>query len=278
MSRFGPVITAMVTPFDADGRVDLEGAAALGEWLVAQGNDALVLTGSTGEASMLSDDEQVEVWRASVSVPLIAGSGTNDTAHAAELTAMAGKAGMDGVLLVTPYYNRPPQSGIEAHFRTVAAATELPVLLYDIPIRSSRKISHEVLVRLAEEVPNIVGLKDAAGNPAETARTVADTPEDFFVYAGDDSMTLRWASSAWRAIGPRPRWRPWSTPSSGATTPRRPRSTPPCSSPTTSSPVTSPPTRSRPRPCCAPSANRPVSVGSPWGLPPTGSKSGRSRC
>jgi 4-hydroxy-tetrahydrodipicolinate synthase len=193
MSRFGPVITAMVTPFDADGRVDLEGAAALGEWLVAQGNDALVLTGSTGEASMLSDDEQVEVWRAvraSVSVPLIAGSGTNDTAHAAELTAMAGKAGMDGVLLVTPYYNRPPQSGIEAHFRTVAAATELPVLLYDIPIRSSRKISHEVLVRLAEEVPNIVGLKDAAGNPAETARTVADTPEDFFVYAGDDSMTL----------------------------------------------------------------------------------------
>ena len=91
------------------------------------------------------------------------------------------------MLVVTPYYNRPPQAGIEAHFRAVAAATDLPVLLYDIPIRSSRKIGHDMLVRLAHEVPNIVGLKDAAGNPAETARTVADTPEDFFVYAGDDA-------------------------------------------------------------------------------------------
>ena len=160
---------------------------------MAQGNDALVVTGSTGEASVLTDDEQVEVWRAvraAVSVPLIAGSGTNDTAHAAGLTAQAARAGLDGVLVVTPYYNRPPQAGIEAHFRTVAAATELPVLLYDIPIRSSRKIGHDMLVRLAHEVPNIVGLKDAAGNPAETARTVAETPEDFYVYAGDDAMTL----------------------------------------------------------------------------------------
>ncbi len=193
MTRFGPVITAMVTPFDDDGRIDLEGAAALAEWLVGQGNDALVVTGSTGEASVLTDDEQVEVWRAvraAVSVPLIGGSGTNDTAHAAGLTAQAARAGLDGVLVVTPYYNRPPQAGIEAHFRAVAAATELPVLLYDIPIRTSRKIGHDMLVRLAEEVPNIVGLKDAAANPADTARTVADTPEDFYVYAGDDAMTL----------------------------------------------------------------------------------------
>jgi len=193
MTRFGSVITAMVTPFDADGGIDLEGAAELADWLVGQGNDALVVTGSTGEASVLTDDEQVAVWRAvraAVSVPLIAGSGTNDTAHAAGLTAQAAKVGLDGVLVVTPYYNRPPQAGLEAHFRTVAAATELPVLLYDIPIRSSRKIGHEMLVRLATEVPNIVGLKDAAGNPAETARTVADTPEDFYVYAGDDAMTL----------------------------------------------------------------------------------------
>jgi len=193
MTRFGSVITAMVTPFDADGGIDLEGAAELADWLVAQGNDALVVTGSTGEASVLTDDEQVAVWRAvraAVAVPLIAGSGTNDTAHAAGLTAQAAKVGLDGVLVVTPYYNRPPQAGLEAHFRAVAAATELPVLLYDIPIRSSRKIGHEMLVRLATEVPNIVGLKDAAGNPAETARTVADTPEDFYVYAGDDAMTL----------------------------------------------------------------------------------------
>ncbi|HVN50234.1 MAG TPA: 4-hydroxy-tetrahydrodipicolinate synthase [Acidimicrobiales bacterium] len=193
MARFGSLITAMVTPFDRDGRVDLEGAAALAAWLVEQGNDGLVLTGSTGEGSVLSDDEQVEVWRAvraAVDVPLVAATGTNDTAHAAELTGHASGAGMDGVLVVTPYYNRPPQAGLEAHFRTVAGATDLPVLLYDIPIRSSRKISHEVLLHLAHDVDNVVGLKDAAANPAETARVVAETPEGFEVWAGDDTMTL----------------------------------------------------------------------------------------
>jgi 4-hydroxy-tetrahydrodipicolinate synthase len=193
MARFGSLITAMITPFDEDGRVDLEGAAALAEWLVAQGNDGLVVTGSTGEASMLSDDEQIEVWqavRAAVDVPLIAGSGTNDTRHASELTSRASDYGLDAVLVVTPYYNRPPQAGLEAHFRAVAGSTDLPVLLYDIPIRSGRKISHDVLVRLAHEVPNIVGLKDAAANATDTARTVADTPADFEVYAGDDAWTL----------------------------------------------------------------------------------------
>ena len=193
MARFGSLITAMVTPFDDRGRVDLEGAAELASWLVDQGNDGLVLAGTTGEASTLTDDEQVEVWRAvraAVDVPLVAGSGTNDTAHACELTAQASRAGMDAVLVVTPYYNRPPQAGIEAHFRAVAAATELPVVLYDIPIRSSRKIGHEILMRLARTVPNLVGLKDAAGDPAGTARTVAEAPPGFEVWAGDDSMTL----------------------------------------------------------------------------------------
>jgi 4-hydroxy-tetrahydrodipicolinate synthase len=193
MARFGSLITAMVTPFDDRGRVDLEGAAALAAWLVDRGSDSLVLTGSTGEGSMLADDEQVEVWRAvraAVDVPLIAATGTNDTAHAVGLTGRAGPAGMDGVLLVTPYYNRPSQAGIEAHFRALASATGLPVLLYDIPIRSSRKISHEVLMRLAHDVDNIVGLKDAAASPALTARTVADAPDGFDVWAGDDSMTL----------------------------------------------------------------------------------------
>jgi 4-hydroxy-tetrahydrodipicolinate synthase len=193
MPRFGALITAMVTPFDGDGRVDLDGAAALAAWLVEQGSDGLVLTGSTGEASVLTDDEQVEVWRAAraaVDVPLVAASGTNDTAHAAELTGHAAKAGMDGVLLVTPYYNRPPQAGLEAHFRAVAAATDLPVVLYDIPIRSGRKISHEVLMHLAHDVDNVVGLKDAAANPAETARIVGEAPSGFEVWAGDDTMTL----------------------------------------------------------------------------------------
>ena len=170
MARFGSVVTAMVTPFDADGAVDYEGAAELAAWLVARGSDGLVLTGSTGEASTLTDEEQIELWRvvrSVVDVPLVAGSGTNDTRHAATLTAAAGTVGMDGVLVVTPYYNRPSQAGIEAHFRAVAAATELPVLLYDIPIRSSRRISQEVIWRLVDEVPNVVGVKDALGDPSE---------------------------------------------------------------------------------------------------------------
>jgi 4-hydroxy-tetrahydrodipicolinate synthase len=193
MPRFGPVLTAMVTPFDADGRVDLDGAAQLARILVEDGNDGLVLTGTTGEASVLTDDEQVDVWRAvraAVDVPLVAGSGTNDTRHAAELTARAAAAGMDGVLVVTPYYNRPSQAGIEAHFRRVAAATELPVILYDIPVRTGRRIAPDTLLRLAHEVPNVVGVKDAAGDPAASARLLRDAPAGFELYSGDDALTL----------------------------------------------------------------------------------------
>lgn len=193
MARFGRVATAMVTPFADDGAVDLAGCAALASWLVEQGNDALVLTGTTGEASVLTDEEQIAVWRAvreAVDVPLIAGSGTNDTAHAAGLTAEAKGAGMDAVLVVTPYYIRPPQTGIEAHFRALAAAADLPVIVYDIPVRTGRKISTEVLLRLAHEVPNVVALKDAAGDPAETASFIAQAPEGFEVYSGDDALTL----------------------------------------------------------------------------------------
>jgi 4-hydroxy-tetrahydrodipicolinate synthase len=152
MSRFGAIVTAMVTPFDPHGGVDLDGAAALAAWLVANGSDGLVLTGTTGEVSVLTDAEQLDVWRAvrdAVDVPLIGGSGSNDTSHAVALTSAAAGIGLDGVLLVTPYYNRPPQSGLDVHFRTVAAATDLPVMLYDIPVRTGRKISSELLVRLA---------------------------------------------------------------------------------------------------------------------------------
>lgn len=193
MPRFGPVLTAMVTPMDPEGAVDFKGVAQLATWLVERGNDALVVTGTTGEASTLSDDEQVEVWRTvrdAVDVPLIAGSGTNDTAHAAHLTAQAAGAGMDAVLLVTPYYNRPSQAGLEHHFRHVAAATDLPVMLYDIPVRTGRKISNEVIWRLVEDVPNIWAVKDAAGDPVESARLIAEAPDDFELYSGDDSLTL----------------------------------------------------------------------------------------
>ena len=193
MARFGRVITAMVTPFDANGDVDHEGAAALAQWLVAQGNDALVLTGTTGEAACLTDPEQIAIWhtvRAAVDVPLIAGSGTNDTRHAGELTSAAAGAGMDGVLIVTPYYNRPSQAGIEAHFRHVCASTELPVIVYDIPVRTGRKIGSDLILRMANEIPNVVGLKDAAGDPSATAALIADAPAGFEVFSGDDPLTL----------------------------------------------------------------------------------------
>ena len=193
MARFGSVITAMVTPFTADGELDHEGAAELARWLVEQGNDALVLSGTTGEAACLTDEEQIALWhtvRAAVDVHLIAGSGTNDTRHAAELTAAAAGAGMDAVLIVTPYYNRPSQAGIEAHFRHVCAATELPVIVYDIPVRTGRKISTDLILRMAREIPNVVGLKDAAGDPGATARVIADAPEGFEVLSGDDTLTL----------------------------------------------------------------------------------------
>jgi 4-hydroxy-tetrahydrodipicolinate synthase len=191
--RFGRVLTAMVTPFTDAGGLDLDGAVELARWLVAHGNDGLVLAGTTGEAPTLAVEEELELWqavRAAVDVPLVAGTGSNDTRHAVRTSELAASAGMDGLLIVTPYYNRPSQAGLEAHFRTVASATDLPVVVYDIPGRTGRKISTEVLVRLATDVPTIVGLKDAAGNPAATAEVIAAAPDDFDVYSGDDAMTL----------------------------------------------------------------------------------------
>jgi 4-hydroxy-tetrahydrodipicolinate synthase len=193
MGRFGSVVVAMVTPFDDDLELDLDGAVTLARWLVDQGADGLVLAGTTGEAPTLSDDEAVALWtavREAVTVPLVAGTGSNDTRHTIELSRRAAATGVDGLLVVTPYYNRPSQAGIEAHFRAVAEATDLPFLVYDIPVRAGRKVDTEVLVRLAREVPTMVGLKDAAGNPGETARVVAEAPDGFDLYSGDDAMTL----------------------------------------------------------------------------------------
>jgi 4-hydroxy-tetrahydrodipicolinate synthase len=191
--RFGAVVTAMVTPFTEDGRLDIDGAVALAGHLAATGTDALVVAGTTGEAPVLSDSEKLQLWRAiaeSSDLPVIAGAGTYDTAHSIELVRKAAAAGVDGILLVTPYYNRPPQAGIEAHFRAIASATELPVMLYDIPIRTGRRIAPEMIVRLAHDVDNIVALKDAAGDVAGTSRLAAELPEGFVVYSGDDVLTL----------------------------------------------------------------------------------------
>ncbi len=192
--RFGRVITAMVTPFDEDGALDVGAAAELGRWLVGHGSDGLVLSGSTGEGSVLSDDEKVDLWRAvsgAVTVPVLAGTGSNDTAHSVELTRRATECGVDGVLVVTPYYNRPSQAGIYEHFRAVAvAAGDLPVMLYDIPVRAGRRIAHETLLRLSREVPTVVALKDAAADPPSTAHLAAQVPAGFEIYSGDDVMTL----------------------------------------------------------------------------------------
>jgi 4-hydroxy-tetrahydrodipicolinate synthase len=191
--RFGAVLTAMVTPFDKDGAIDLDGAAKLARWLVDQGNDGLVIAGTTGEAPTLTDIERVDLFRAvaeAVTVPIVAGTGTNDTAHSIEMTKAAEAAGVAGVLAVTPYYNRPSQAGIEAHFRAVAEATSLPVMLYDIPIRSGRKIAHETLLRLLRDVPNILAVKDAALAVGGSAWLVAEAPSDFELYSGNDDQTL----------------------------------------------------------------------------------------
>jgi 4-hydroxy-tetrahydrodipicolinate synthase len=193
MGRFGAVVTAMVTPFGDDGALDVDAAVRLARWLVDQGNDGLVLAGTTGEGPVLSDVEKAELWKAvaeGVTVPVVAGTGTNSTEHSVVLTKVAAQCGVAGALVVCPYYNRPSQAGIEAHMRAVAESSDLPVLVYDIPVRTGRKVSHDLLVRLAREVPNVVGVKDAAGDVPGTARLVAEAPADFEVYSGDDAATL----------------------------------------------------------------------------------------
>jgi len=183
----------MVTPFDDSGALDIEGAVTLARWLTAHGSDALVVAGTTGEAPVLSEAELAVLWRAvagAVTVPVIAGTGTNDTRDSIHLTKVATEAGVDGVLVVTPYYSRPSQHGLADHFAAVADSTSLPVLLYDIPIRTGRKISHETMLRLARAVPNIVGVKDAVGDVPAAARLVAEAPDGFEVYCGDDNLAL----------------------------------------------------------------------------------------
>ena len=193
MSRFGRVLTAMVTPFDADGRLDLDAARNLARHLQSHGNDGLVVAGTTGESPVLTDEERLGLFAAvaeAVTIPIVAGTGTNDTHHSVEMTRAATKLGVAGVLAVCPYYNRPSQAGIEAHVTAMSMATDLPVVVYDIPVRTGRKISTALLLKLAREVPNVLALKDAAGNPGETAGVVSSAPDGFEVYSGDDSMTL----------------------------------------------------------------------------------------
>jgi 4-hydroxy-tetrahydrodipicolinate synthase len=200
--HWGRVLTAMVSPFDAQGRLDLDAAQRLARWLAGRGNDGLVVAATTGEASTLTDPERCDLIRAvseAVAIPVIAGTGSNDTLHSIALTRQASGLGAAGVLLVAPYYNRPPQAGIEAHFRAAAAATDLPVMIYDVPQRTGRRVSREVLLRLFREVPNIVAFKDATGDPPAAAALIAQAGSHFDLYSGDDSYTL--ALLAMGAVG-----------------------------------------------------------------------------
>ena len=193
MSRFGKVLTAMVTPFTSSGDLDLDEAGRLAQWLIQNGNDGLVIAGTTGESPTLTHDEQIALIEAvvnSVDAPVIAGTGSNDTKAAIELTQRAQTVGASGILSVTPYYNRPSQQGLLQHFTRIAECTDLPVMLYDIPIRSGRKIETETILGLAHNLKNIVALKDAAGDPSETASLLSQSPDGFEIYSGDDSLNL----------------------------------------------------------------------------------------
>jgi 4-hydroxy-tetrahydrodipicolinate synthase len=183
----------MVTPFGADRRLDLDAAAALATYLVDEmGNDGLVVNGTTGEAPTTSDTEKADLVRAVVDAVgdrahVVAGVGTFDTVHSIHLAEQASKAGATGLLVVTPYYSKPPQAGLLAHFRTVADATDLPVMLYDIPGRTATPIATDTMIALAGH-PNIVAVKDAKGDLVASARVVTQT--DLAFYAGDDAATL----------------------------------------------------------------------------------------
>ena len=189
---FGRLLTAMVTPFTADGALDVAGAQALAARLVDQGCDGLVISGTTGESPTTTDAEKDRLLRAVIEATagratVLAGVGTYDTAHTMESAVAAEKAGAAGLLVVTPYYNRPPQAGLLAHFRAVADATDLPVMLYDIPIRTGTPIATETLLRLAEH-PKIVAVKDAKGDLPASSTVLAAT--DLVYYSGDDVLNL----------------------------------------------------------------------------------------
>lgn len=193
---FGRLVTAMVTPFDENLNVNWTATEQLIDHLIEeQRSDSLVICGTTGESPTLTDDEKIELFRLAADrakgrCKIIAGTGSNDTRHSIHLTKEAEKAGVDGLLLVSPYYNRPSQEGLYAHFRKVAEATSLPVMLYNVPKRTGVTIDANTIVRLAHDVPNIVSTKEAHDNLDLVTTIVGQAPETFKVYSGDDILTL----------------------------------------------------------------------------------------
>jgi 4-hydroxy-tetrahydrodipicolinate synthase len=192
---FGQMVTAMITPMTPEGAVDYDGAARLADYLVTDmRNDGLVVNGTTGEAPTTTDEEKERLLRVVLEAvgsraKVVAGVGTNITTHTIELARAAERAGVHGLLVVTPYYNKPPQPALEAHFTAVADATGLPMLIYDIPARTGAAVATETLIRLAAH-PRIVGVKDAKDDPAATSQVLART--DYVYYCGTDMLNLPW--------------------------------------------------------------------------------------
>ena len=191
---FGEVVTAMVTPFNADGEVNYEKAAQVATYLAENGADAIVVAGTTGESPTLSEDEKLQLFRTVSSAlkgksKVIAGTGSNSTAQTIWLTKAAQECGIDGVMLVVPYYNKPSQEGLYRHFSAAAASSELPVMLYNVPGRTVANMTVDTTIRLAQH-PNIVAIKEASGDLEQIARIRAGAPKDFAIYSGDDCMTL----------------------------------------------------------------------------------------
>lgn len=196
---FGRLLTAMVTPFNADGSVNYEKAADLAEWLINNGSDGLVVAGSTGEAATMNAEEKLELFRVVVNrinkrVPVIAGTGSNNTADSVKMTKMAEAMGVDGALIVGPYYNKPTQEGFYQHFAAVAQSTGLPIIVYNVPGRTASNISPAIVARLAADFENIVAIKEAAGNVAQVAELYSVLPEEFTIYSGDDGLILPFMS------------------------------------------------------------------------------------
>ena len=192
--NFGQVLTAMVTPFDQNEEIDFPAVTNLVEHLITNGTDGLVVAGTTGESPTLTTEEKVELFKFVVKtvngrVPVIAGTGSNNTRASISLTKLAEEAGVDGIMLVAPYYNKPSQEGLYQHFKAIAQATALPIMLYNIPGRSVVNISVETIVRLSQ-IPNIVAVKEASGNLDAMAQIISETPDDFSLYSGDDGLTL----------------------------------------------------------------------------------------
>ncbi len=191
---FGRILTAMVTPFTPDGLVDYPGARRLARYLVEHGSDGLVLAGTTGEASTLTTEEKLTILdivlqEVGKDVQVLLGTGTNCTADSVALSRQAERAGAHGIMLVVPYYNKPPQEGLYQHFKAIAEAVELPVLLYNVPTRTSRNMETQTVLRLAE-IDNIIALKEAGGDMDHLTRLKRDLPQGFQIFSGEDSLTL----------------------------------------------------------------------------------------